>query len=291
MPSRILLLVAGLHLLAPAVTAQVPERPPPRNPEPPQALTGDRTGQFRATLPVRAPQSERETWIERFQFPGDLQGWDYDLSAETFSLYVPPEYDPEGEPYGVVVWISPFEDGAIPPELRAVFDERRLIWIAADGAGNSRHLFHRAGLALDAAANLKRIYNLDPDRVFVSGLSGGGRVATMAAVDFPDVFAGGFPIIGVTTYLDVPLESNPRQRVLQFPEPSAEVLERAREQPLVILTGTGDFNREECRLGAEAYEKDGFTRVHFLEIEGMGHEMPSAEDFGRGLDLLLGASR
>lgn len=290
MPSRALLIVAGLHLLVATAAAQVPERPRPRSPEPRQTLTDDRTGQFAAALPTRAPQSERETWIDRFRFPGDLQGWDYDLSAETFSVYVPPEYDPEGDPYGVVVWISPFDDGAIPPELRAAFDERRLIWIAADGAGNSRHLFHRTGLALDAAANLKRIYNVDPDRVFVSGLSGGGRVAAMAAVDFPDVFAGGFPIIGVTTYLEVPLASNPGQRVLQFPEPSAEVLERAREQPLVIMTGTGDYNREECRLAAEAYEEDEFTNVHFLEIQGMGHEMPSAGDFARGLDRLLEAS-
>ncbi|MDX1567735.1 MAG: PHB depolymerase family esterase [Longimicrobiales bacterium] len=284
---RILLVVLlGLLYLPSSGRAQDPASPDSRS-ESPGLLPAHRTGQFSAVLPVRSLRSERESWIQRFRFPGDLEGWDYDLAAESFSLYVPPDYDPEGEPYGVVVWISPFDDGGIPPGLREVFDRRRLIWIGANNAGNSRHLFHRSGLALDAAENMERSYHVDPDRIFVSGLSGGGRVATMSAVDFPDVFAGGFPVLGVTTHLDVPLESNPEERVLQFPEPSPDILEQARNQPLVIMTGSEDFNREECRVAAEAYEADGFTRVHLLDIEGMGHEMPSSDDFDRGLELLL----
>ena len=31
------------------------------------------------------------------------------------------------------------------------------------------------------------------------------------------------------------------------------------------------------------------THPDLLDIDGMGHEMPSAEDFARGLSLLLGA--
>jgi hypothetical protein len=54
------------------------------------------------------------------------------------------------------------------------------------------------------------------------------------------------------------------------------------------MTGSADFNREECRLTAEAYEREGFTDLHLLDVEGMGHEMPSAESFARGLDLLVG---
>lgn len=290
MNARILLVLAGLTLLASSARAQnaAPGRASDGRSPPP--LSAHRTGEFEAVLLSRSPRSERSRWIERFQFPGDLDGWDYDLGAETFSLFVPPTYDPEGEPYGILVWISPFDDGSVPAGLQPVLEARRLIWIGANDAGNDRHLYHRAGLALDAAANVEALYNVDPDRVFVSGMSGGGRVATMEAVDFPDVFAGGFPIVGVTTYLDVSLESNPGQRVLQFPEPPTGILDRARAHPLVILTGSDDFNREECRLTAAAYEEDGFTAVHYVEVEGMGHEMPPAAEFGRGLDLLLSGS-
>lgn len=255
-----------------------------------QLLTAHRTGEFDAVLSERSPESESSHWAERFQFPGDLESWDYDLGTESFSLYVPSDYDPGGEPYGVVVWISARDDGTIPASFRSVLDERRLIWIGPNNAGNARHLFPRMGLVLDAAENVRHFYNVDPDRIFVSGLSGGGKVASYQAIAYPDVFAGGYPLIGMLTYLNVPFESNPGQLVQRFARPSEELLERARGQPLVIMTGSDDFNREECRLTAEAYERDGFTDLHFLDIEGMGHEMPTAENFTLGLDLLLGPS-
>jgi predicted esterase len=277
---RGLLILAGLHCVASAVAAQGSALPP-------STLTAHRAGEFDAVLPVRASASDTRRWAERFQFAGDLEPWDYDLATESFSVYVPADYDAEGEPFGVVVWISPVDDGGIPPDLRTVFDQRHLIWIGPNQAGNDRHLFVRSALALDAALNVRNLYHVDPDRVFVSGLSGGGKVAAMMAIDWADVFAGGFPIIGMATYLEVPLESNPDQLVLRFARPPADLLERAMRQPFVIMTGSGDFNREECRLSAAAYERDGFSDVHLVDVEGMGHEMPSADDFARALDALL----
>lgn len=288
MVSRAALIVAGLHICVSASQAQNAVPAGANGETSPVPIAAHRTGEFDATLSVRSPESGARRWAERFQFAGDLERWDYDLATETFSLYVPPAYDPDGEPYGVVVWVSPRDDGGIPEALRPVFDERRLIWIGPNNAGNQRHLFPRAGLALDAALNVDRSYNIDPDRIFVSGLSGGGRMSAMHAVAYPDVFAGGFPIIGVTTYLSVSVGPGAGQLVPQFPTPPPDMLERAKQQPFVVMTGSGDFNREECQLTAAAYERDGFTDLHLLDIDGMGHEMPSAEHFARGLDLLLG---
>lgn len=286
MRPRALLLVAGLCCVG--STARAQDAPPARARPAPAPLQPHRTGEFKAVLQARSPESEAGRWASRFQFGGDLTSWDYDLSEERFSVYVPSDYDAEAEPYGVVVWISPLDDGRIPPPFRQVLDERRLIWIAPDNAGNSRHLFPRAGLALDAAENVGRFYNVDPERIYVSGLSGGGRMAALLAVDYPDVFAGGYPIIGVTAYLRIRLETTPGMFVPMYPPPSSEMLRRAKAQPFVIMTGSADFNREECRLTAEAYEREGFTDLHLLDVEGMGHEMPSAESFARGLDLLVG---
>ncbi len=255
-----------------------------------QPLTAHRTGEFQAVLTQRSPESDPSRWVESFQFGGTLDRWNYDLSAESFSFYVPPSYDPEGEPFGVVIWVSASNRGTLPEELQAVFDERRLIWIGPNQAGNARHLFQRTGLALDAAANVRELYHIDLDRIFVSGLSGGGKVAALLAIDWPEVFSGAFPIIGVSTYLPVPLESNPAQTVYRFPAPAPQLLDRARQQPFVILTGSDDFNREECMLTAAAYALDGFVDLHLVDVPGMGHEMPTAQNFARGLDLLLAAS-
>jgi len=280
MLSRYSALVAALLCLSSPAQAQDGAAPP-------DTLVPHRTGTFDAVLTERSPESEARRWSERFQFGGNLTNWDYDLATESFSIYVPPDYDPRGDAYGAVIWLSPFADGALPESFQAVLDERHLIWIGPNNAGNDRHIFVRSGMALDAALNIQRAYHVDPARVFVSGLSGGGRVAAMQAVDYPDVFSGGFPIIGVTTYLHVPLESSPGQAVLRFLPPTPDLLQRAMGQPFVIMTGSGDFNREECRLVADAYRRAGFSDVHLLDIEGMGHQMPEPEDFARGLDLLL----
>ena len=300
---RTLLACVGLFLAAPGLAAQDPGVRPP-TPAPvaaaptaslragtPTQITAHRTGSFNAVMPVRSPESSATRWAELFQFDRDLTSWDYDLETESFSLYVPADYDPDGEPYDVLVWISPFDDGAIPEQLKTLMDERRLIWISPNAAGNPRHLFPRSGLTLDAAANVAEYYNVDPERIFVSGLSGGGRMASLLAIDYPDVFAGAFPIIGVTSYMQIRLESTPGLFVPFFPPPPERSLDRAKRQPFVVMTGENDYNREECRLTAEAHERDGFTNLHYIEIEGMGHEMPSPESFARGLDLLLGSRR
>jgi len=286
---RTALLAVGLNALASAAVAQRPPDSRPTDAAVPAPLTDPRTGDFEAVLTLRSPESGPTRWAERFRFPGDLTRWDYDLAGETFSLHVPEDYDPGADGFGVVVWVSPADRGGIPEELKPVFDARHLIWIGPNGAGNSRHIFKRSGMALDAATNVAAVYRVDPDRIFVAGLSGGGRIAAMSAVAYPDVFSGGLPIAGVTTFLDVPLESDPGRLVLRFPRPEEPVLERARRQPFVVVTGSGDFNREECRLAAAAYQRDGFTAVRLLDIEGMGHEMPPPEDLGRALDLLSGS--
>jgi hypothetical protein len=94
----------------------------------------------------------------------------------------------------------------------------------------------------------------------------------------------------VTTYQTIPLESNPGLTVTRFPTPDQRVIDRARRHPLVIMTGSGDFNREECRLTADAYTRDGFQDLHLIDIDGMGHEMPTPSNFALGLDLLLSAT-
>ena len=253
----------------------------------PVPLVPHRTGAFDVILPIRSPESDPLRASGRFQFPGDIQSQNYDLTKESSNLYVPADYRPDGEPFGLVVWESPVSDGSIPDDYRKVFDDRHVIWIGANNAGNDRAPFTRVGLALDAVASMLASYHIDPARVFVSGLSGGGRVSSMLAVAYPDVFAGGFPIIGINSFLRVRLESNPNQLVPMFSRPAQEMLDRARAQPFVVLTGSGDFNREECRLTAQAYAENGFTNLHLIDVDGMGHEMPSAEDFARGLDLLL----
>lgn len=72
-----------------------------------------------------------------------------------------------------------------------VFDQYGVIFAGALNSGNDQHVqFRRMPLALLAAYNLARQYEIDPERVFVAGFSGGSRVALRLALAYPDVFRG-----------------------------------------------------------------------------------------------------
>jgi len=111
-----------------------------------------------------------------------------DLSAERFSLYIPAG-DPPAEGYGLIVFITPGIDGAVPGDWRPVLDRHRLIYVDADHSGNeSNMLWRRIPLALDAYENVAARYHLNPERVYISGFSFGSRTAMRMALWYPDVF-------------------------------------------------------------------------------------------------------
>ena len=66
----------------------------------------------------------------------------------------------------------------------------KLIFIGAHKSGNPRSVFDRMRLAIDANYNARQIANIDPARVYVSGLSGGARVAMGLALGSPQIIAG-----------------------------------------------------------------------------------------------------
>ena len=124
---------------------------------------------------------------------------DYNLADESFEVYVPADYTGE-KPFGLFVFCSPSPSGRpMGPFLKSM-DERHLIWIGPNKAGNDRVNRPRMGLAIDAAISMKAKYNIDPDRVYVAGISGGGRIASMLGVGYADIFKGGFYMIGCNFY-------------------------------------------------------------------------------------------
>ena len=147
----------------------------------------------------------------------------------------------------------------------------------------------RFALALDAAAGMKKRYAADEDRVYVAGLSGGGRAASMVAPMYPDLFRGGLYIVGVNYWKELPVADDPESVwKAQFNEPPAEQLKLGKSRSrFVLLTGGKDFNRDQTRATwLEGYGKDGFEHVTYLEAPGMEHALPSAEWFEKAVEAL-----
>lgn len=107
----------------------------------------------------------------------------------TMILYVPPNYD-GSEAFGVLVYISPGDGGVeLLPGWDRVLQEKKLIYCSPLGTSNKQADMRRIALALDSVATVRASYKVDPNRLIVSGTSGGGAVATTIGVNYAEFLA------------------------------------------------------------------------------------------------------
>jgi len=244
-------------------------------------------GEYTTTFTDRSPLSPLAVLLKRFQYAPKKPVTDYDLSAESYLAYVPADYKPD-KSYGLFVWVNSGDSGAVPGDWKAVFDKRHLICIGANKSGNERPVWARFGLALDAAHNMKKMYALDADRIYISGVSGGGRIASDLAPTYPEIFSGGFYIVGVNYFRDVPASAKPGSFYQTFfpPPPRDALLLDKKERRFVFLTGEHDMNRDSTHDTYNAYKQDGFEHCLYIDVPGMGHANPKADDFEKGILFL-----
>ena len=291
---------------SPAPSAQRPASPasPPvatsagaAAPSPLPAAPG-RRGAYTVVLgPERSPWSSLAEVRKRGSIAAetilghDPKALSYALADETFEVVVPEAAEPAAG-WGLLVWISPSPaGGALRPETRRLLAESRLLWVGPNRAGNERSVWDRWGLGLDAAWHLQRLYRVDPERVYVAGYSGGGRVASGLALLYPDVFRGGLMIMGTDWYRNLPMPDRPGAMwPAYFHPPPRALLKLARDRSrFVLLTGEHDFNRLQTKVVEERLRKEGFRHVTYLEVPGLGHAGPVPPDWlARALAALDG---
>jgi hypothetical protein len=256
------------------------------------ALAADepRIGAYQATFTDRSPLSALAIQVPRFG--GSLTALkaagkdnDYDLSAETFEVNVPASYK-AGDGWGLFVFDSPGGRGNLHEPWREVLEKHKLIWIGPNKAGNDRLPLCRFGLCIDAVHNMRQLYDIDPKRVYISGVSGGGRISSMLGVCYADVFKGGIYIVGCNYFREM-TAPNTGGRVWHrgYAQPAADLFNQAKKNVShVLLTGETDMNREQTKEYYEkGFKKDGFLHVTYIEVPGMGHQPPDAEWFEKAV--------
>jgi predicted esterase len=251
---------------------------------------GVRKGAFEAVFTERWPESNLRSVFKRMQHEPQTSppaGIDYRINEETYSVYVPSNYAGD-TPYGLLVWVSASERGDMPKEWEALMDKHHLIWIGAHRSGNEHNLpGRRMPLALDAAYNMTKKYNIDPNRVYVSGISGGGRVASILAMHYSEVFSGGIFVVGVEYWEPLAVTGHPGQVWKPMPRPQSIYLAIARKRGrYVLLTGDHDGNRAQTRDYYEHGYKKKLRHVLYIQVPGMGHEMPPAEWYEKAIVFL-----
>ena len=245
----------------------------------PPITPGTHTIRF-AESALQSSADEVKRRLHAIETPGP-----FDIAKEQFQLVIPKNYQP-AEPWGLFIWISASDSPRIPAEWEAVLASRRLLFVGAIQSGNKRDLFDRVRLAIDANVGLRKRYRIDDRRVYVSGFSGGARVASMIGVAFADLFTSTMPFMGVNFYTELPAADGQRFGLSYLPDD--DVLEIAKTKcRFVLVTGEKDFNRINTHAAeVHGFRKEGFTRILCLEVPALGHAMPDASWLEKGLDFL-----
>ena len=264
-----------------------------------------RTGIFTAEFTEKSPFSDPKQIAARMHLREGTKLPEYEPADHAFQIVVPETYD-GSEAYGLLVFIHPNDEVSLDRffgrTIKDVLAKHKLIWVSYSDAGNPVMPNIRLGLALDAVHNVSKRYRIDDRRVYVSGLSGGGRMTCMAGIYYPEVFTGCIPIVGTLYFRDAKLPEEPELRAQIRPEPKDDnaVWPRALHEPSakrlremkanqrwVLLAGEKDYNMPQMRAHFEqGFEKDQFEHAHYLEVPGMGHAYPDADWYEKAIVLL-----
>ena len=229
----------------------------PQTDEPPTA----RTGFYQATSTVAELTDAATQAHFDFVIPED--------STIDWSIYVPESYSADSPP-GIIVNVSPTNKSWMGRGWKDVLDRHNLIWIGADNSGNKIMTARRMLFSLLAPMYITKHYPVNKERVYISGLSGGGRITSIVAVEFAKLFKGAIYICGVNF---------PRQE-------QPELLDYMRHNRYVFLTGSNDFNMLETKRVYHAYKNLGLEHLRLMVVPRMGHRNPTADRFEEAVRFL-----
>lgn len=191
--------------------------------------------------------------------PADLLGPGYDSRKQTYELRLPPRKDPK-QPLGVIVFISAGNDAGGWKPFEPACMELGLAFLAVRNAGNSVPPPRRCRIVLDCLDDLRRQMPIDPDRTYISGFSGGARIACGIAFALPEMFGGMLPLCAAGD-----LRAEPWLRHRAIDRLSA-----------ALITGPSDFNRGEVERWKAPFWSGIGMRTKTWVQPNLGHAMPSA---------------
>jgi len=213
------------------------------------------------TTPRELLGDEKSAVYEKILEPDNPVSW---------QVYLPANRATEAP--GVLVYVSPMDSGEIDSRWREVMDRQNLIYISANDMGNEIPTIRRMVMANLAVRALAKSHVFDPGRIYVSGFSGGGKVASLLATQYPEVFTGAIYICGVYFW-----------KADQTPN-----VDRVLQNRFVFLSGSKDFNRMQTRRIQQRYIAAGAAHTKLIIVPGMAHRRPDAGHLTEAIRFLDG---
>ena len=224
-----------------------------------------------------------------------------DQRTEKFSIYIPKGYDPNDTltKYGLIVYVNPVDASiaSAPEGWGPVLDQHKIFLVAPSNVGNNKPDTRRLGMALLSTALMQKYYStIDPSKIYVSGLSGGARIASVLGLNHPNIFHGTIQSCGTNFYKAVPrlaitdkdLESMKNRDkdgpyglcICSSPNQSKDKVK------FVLITGPGDFRHNYILdIYHGGYEAEGF-KAKLIDVPGMGHQLCSGQTLDEALTFI-----
>jgi dienelactone hydrolase len=186
----------------------------------------------------------------------------YDSRKQKYLLYVPKTYN-AAKAWPLVVFISP---GAAPggDAWQKACAEHGVLFCAAYQAGNNVPVTQRVRIVLDMFDDVRRQYRIDPEQTYITGFSGGGRMACSIGFALPEYFGGVAPLCGTNPLADL---TYLRHRVRE-------------RQSVAFVTGETDFNRKENEVYLHPQFEELGIRTKLWVVPKLGHGVPSPAVLG-----------
>ncbi len=220
---------------------------------------------------------------------GDSFSVNHYLNSHNYHLYIPNSYDGT-EAYGLITFVNAGNVGNIWGDWFNVLEQKKLIVIAGNGIGNSISVPTRLGVALAGAHAINKELNIDPNRIYTSGNSGGGRTASVLMYLFPEFFTGMIPNCGSAYLRQVAQDYETHQPNSHYeyiyPFTSTELdYVQSFNPKIALLTAYDDFREGDLmNIYHNGMEPDGFSSK-LLEIPG-NHCATSEQHFRDGINFL-----
>lgn len=204
----------------------------------------------------------------------------------TAFLFLPATYDGK-TPHGLYVDIRPHNTGSMPESYVRVMNAHRMLFVSPHNAGNEVVTFRRLALALDSMASVKREFNIDSKRVVIGGFSGGGAVACIGLMLYPEYFRG---VVSHAKNAALFWRTTADNKMYPPTFPYCQKEDYRRIAGLgkrwVFISGSNDFNYVHVKDCIPQWKQMDFDAC-FIDAPGMGHSDAPSEYFNQALTWIF----
>ncbi len=232
----------------------------------------------------------------RFAYRDEVDG-----SPQFCRAYLPSGYDPSkkwpivielhgynpANPMYVRWWAADLRHAGNDGEFTA---HQGVIYIEPHGRGNTQYLGMGDNDIVHIIAEAKKLFNVDEDRIYLTGDSMGGWGTWNVATRHPDLFAAIAPVFGGSDYHSTLSEDElanltPLDRFFREKSSSWGMAEGLLNVPIFVHHGDADqsVNVDYSRYGVRLLQRWGYD-IRYKEYPGKGHEALQSNGNG-GLNI------